>query len=129
MLRNTEFLFAYFYHQLTQADLATSTGLLMTVKQQGCCLQCSSSRAAVCGGVKTEATRCTCVEHLLQLLHVGHALLHLIQDELLLLLGGLRGSSRRCPASKGLHGRVHSRAATARGHAAHGGPHPNPSWG
>jgi hypothetical protein len=75
------------------------------------------------------ATRCTCVEHLLQLLDIGHALLHLVQDELLLLLGRLRGSPRWCPTSKWLHGRVHGRAATARGHAAHGGPDPNPSWG
>ena len=126
MLPNTDFVSAHCYHQLTQADPAS---LLMTAKQQGCCLQCSSSRVAVWAGVAAEATRCTCVEHLLQLLHVGHALLHLVQDELLLLLGGLRGSSRRCPASKGLHDRVDSRAATARGHAAHGGPHPNPSWG
>ena len=108
----------------------TITSLIMqTQPPEQACPQPICRRVAVCSRVAAGATRCTCVEHLLQLLHVGHALLHLIQDELLLLLGGLRGSSRRCPASKGLHGRVHSRAATARGHAAHGGPQPNPSWG
>lgn len=70
------------------------------------------------------AQELTGIQHLLQLLNIRHALLHLVEDELLLLLGSLQGTSRGCPASKGLHGRVHGWAATARGHTTHGGSDP-----